>query len=214
MKTPDARMFLGDRSTTANLLSQLLADVQRDELSAYWHPFGFFRVELGEDTDQMRHAIHVWPHHSNEGQGDNFSIHRHPWRLESFIISGSLTNTVYNVEMGSTTGRRVYLSEVKVQHGSSHLTETGEFGKVLDVTPTVQDAGTFYSLTEFDFHSTTVPPDSTTITLIRRSHPVAPHGVILANDGPEKVDFERRAVEPAVLMAHIEMIREKLRTLI
>ena len=52
-----------DRRTSRifDSIRRIVQDRIDGSTAAFWHPLGFFRLELGTDNDGLRYFLHFWP---------------------------------------------------------------------------------------------------------------------------------------------------------
>src|SRR5690606_2033249 len=58
------------------------------------HPLGFKYFKLGKISETEEFRLHLWIS-TNEYQDDDLQIHDHSFNFESFVVYGSLKNTIF-----------------------------------------------------------------------------------------------------------------------
>lgn len=86
-------------SLTLHLLNDILAELTTTNYS--WHPYGFLQIRFHSDrlwNDERKTVrLHIWPASTRSRQIPNWPIHNHAYNLYSTILTGAITNEVYNV---------------------------------------------------------------------------------------------------------------------
>lgn len=168
------------------------ADVSR-------HPYGFLIIKLGTKLAGSDVRFHIWLKHDRAGQQPNWPIHSHEINMSSYVVDGSLENSVWP-EPRFGFGEPLYLaSYTKI---SSVLTKSDiRIAEGRKVSETVA-AGRQYEVEKGLFHATHVPDDVECITLCLFHAEEQGIGTVLGRDGhAPRIEFQRYAVTPEVAKA-------------
>jgi hypothetical protein len=79
------------------------------------HALGFLQIQLGE-FDGRAVRLHMWPGHNDHATDKRTDIHSHPWRLQSYVLFGSIGNSVFQVFESNCGPGQIY--EVERQGGA------------------------------------------------------------------------------------------------
>ena len=69
---------------------------------SYWHPNGFAKLVLAQDSRRGQVRLHVWPDPPTTDD-----IHGHAWSYASIVLTGELSETTYR-ESPSGSGRQLW----------------------------------------------------------------------------------------------------------
>jgi hypothetical protein len=93
------------RDRLAHTLAAILESAgQREEIAgrSYWHPNGFAKLVLADQAKRGQLRLHVWP----EVRADD-DVHGHSWFYESVVLTGEVTERVYQ-EAAAGEGRTMW----------------------------------------------------------------------------------------------------------
>jgi hypothetical protein len=184
------------RTTPASiLLAAVKAWLKRENPVCLIHPHGFYVVLLGRtDTEEWR--FHFWPQGPRTIVGMPAFIHTHDRQVESRILQGQLTNTIYELATVPTGGLPLY----EVGYGGDrYASTTSNFLRLTTtrVQPIVRrrdimECDDEYHVERHAYHEATVPEHLATSTLVCM-HGRAPGAVmVIGLDGyPETITFRR-----------------------
>jgi hypothetical protein len=184
----DARKVLHELRAILNGVS---ADAVAAWSSSYWHPLGFFRLDIGSDDAGLRYGIDVWPTGFRSTQQPAWLTHRHVWDLESLVLAGALTNFEQDRILRSPKASNVVYDAI-VQPGKSILRRTQQELELREVSEEEIRSGRFYRVDIGRFHATDVPLNSYAATLVRRGPKLRPYSQVAGpHRGPEELTYER-----------------------
>jgi len=66
----------------------------KEKIKFQKHPLGFKYFKLGKISETEEFRLHFWIS-TNENQDDDLQIHDHSFNFESFVVYGSLKNTIF-----------------------------------------------------------------------------------------------------------------------
>lgn len=193
------------RSAPASaLLARVKAWLKRKNPVCLMHPHGFYVVLLGRtETEEWR--FHFWPQGPRTIAGMPAFIHTHDRHVESRILQGQLTNTLFEIAAVHPGGQPLY----EVGYGGDrYASSTSNFLRRTStrVQPIIRRSDTMgcgdtYHVERHAYHEAVVPDHLATSTLVcmRERSPGAV--MVVGLDGyPETITF-RRAEHRALVFA-------------
>lgn len=139
-----------------------------EEKSSYiifnWHPLGFVYSKLCSIPNVGDLRLHVWLDGHRKIQSPAIPIHDHIFQVNSFILTGSITNHIY--ELGSDSGSLYRTYEAEYINGGSLLSPTEELLTCSLKDFTTYNKGDFYKVEIGAFHETIVENDEFAATLV------------------------------------------------
>lgn len=186
------------------VLRRWLAD---ENPSCLLHPHGFFVVPI-QRTDIEEWRFHFWPRGTRVIRGLPSQIHTHDKHVDSRILSGELTNVIYDVTQGDNQIHPLY--EVSYE-GDRYKSETSNCLRLTSkrVNPTERErqamqSGDSYHIDRHVFHEAIVPDDISTSTLVcMYGYAPGPILVIGVDDHPETISFQRSEYRASHFSQHI-----------
>ena len=88
-------------------LSEIKKELVTSNIEFIWHPLGFIMGTLITEKE-MRLRIHIWSKKYSKPQEPYWNIHTHIFHLKSWIISGSILNTLYEIEEVNESENCIY----------------------------------------------------------------------------------------------------------
>lgn len=177
------------------LLTELKAWLICKNSSALLHPHGFHVVLLSR-TEEEEWRLHFWPKGPRAVTGMPAFVHTHDRHVDSWILQGSITNILYDVQPVPAGGSPLY----EVGYGgdryssmtSNILRRTAQRVQTSILSETTMQPGDTYRVDRHDYHEAFVPEDLCTVTLVRM-HARSPGAVrVVGLDGfPETITFCR-----------------------
>ncbi|MFS0752628.1 hypothetical protein [Oceanobacillus sp. 1P07AA] len=137
---------------------------QGSEIIFNWHPLGFVHSKLSYIPNIGYLRLHVWLEGDRKTQSPPMPIHDHIFQVNSFILAGSVTNNIYELDSGSGNLYRTYKAEYN--NDGSLLTPTEEILTCNLKNSTNYNKGDFYSVELGVFHETTVENGNFAATLV------------------------------------------------
>ena len=164
--------------TAGNLLSLIDSQRKRGE-KVRVHPNGFLQLSLSPDAGWRDQGLrlHVWTDELVPQKDPSYQIHDHIFDIESYVLCGTLVNTLYYVE------ENVSGDHVLIEAGVEELKDTQKrvFCRLKEV-QTVHE-GERYSISGHEFH-TSHASTPFTATLMAKSNVEnfrKPHVLFLAD---------------------------------
>jgi hypothetical protein len=171
-------------------------------IAPFWHPLGFFRIELGSDDAGLRYFLHFWPDKLRSTQDPAWMVHRHVWDLESLVLLGGLEDFEYErIEDAAQAEICGPLYEAHVRPGLSVLERTSDTLSLEHRSADEIAPGRFYRIDIGRFHKTLVPDDSFCCTLVRIGPRLRSLSQVLGDwTGDASVQYDRIPVANAVII--------------
>ncbi|MGJ6965209.1 hypothetical protein ACSDR0_25190 [Streptosporangium sp. G11] len=161
----------------------------------YWHALGFFRIELAQDSEGRRYALHCWPERERHTQDPAWLVHSHAWDLESTILSGSIRDLQYEnlpEEAGDLAGPLYLASAV---HMASSLRRTETVLSLAGEEDSSLREGEFYTVPLARYHQSIVAGSDFCMTLMRRGDRIRQNARVLGEFGfAEELVYRREMV--------------------
>lgn len=154
------------------------------------HPLGFVHGELvGDEHVAMR--LHIWDAIERATQEPRWFIHTHIFDLKSIVLTGSLTNHLYEwSETELNADKRLY--RITYAGDVSRLEATGHLGRCEPISSEEVNTSQMYTVDCGEFHNTFVPEGAFTATIALTSkHPGTPL-VVGATNGEPSYSYGRR----------------------
>lgn len=179
----------------AVVLASVKSWLEQDDPTCLQHPHGFYVVLLGRsETEEWR--FHFWPEGPRTVVGMPALIHTHDCHVESRILQGRLTNTLYDAVTVPTGGYPLY----EVGYGGDRYGRTTS-NTLRRTTTRVQTVvrdrttlryGETYCVERQAYHDAIVPEEISTATLVCM-HGRSPGTVFVVGlDGyPDNIEFTR-----------------------
>jgi hypothetical protein len=132
------------------------------------HPQGFLVFKLGQaEGGHSALRFHVWSKHERiVGDQKGFQIHDHIFGFNSLLLAGSMENRSYAVTPSPTeTGLRLFPVRYTAPNVDTISAEPTPVTLTRSKTEAVH-AGQYYSMSAGVFHTSAVPKDQLTMTLL------------------------------------------------
>ena len=161
-----------DRASVPEVISVLFNEYglldQLEAVPSAKHPQGFLTFKLGLSTDKKEALrFHVWlPNKREVSDQKDFPIHDHVFGFTSLLLTGNMTNHVYEVAPSlSETGNRLF----RVDY--TNVNEDTVVREPLPVSVTLasairHEASDYYSMEAGIYHTSVVPVETLTMTLL------------------------------------------------
>ena len=78
---------------------------QLSSLESRWHPNGFAVFHLNDHHELGNLRLHIWPDTARVNRPGGAPIHTHAWHLCSRVLSGTYTETIYEIGRASCRER-------------------------------------------------------------------------------------------------------------
>ncbi|RFU60822.1 hypothetical protein [Bacillus sp. V59.32b] len=135
-----------------------------DHIIFNWHPLGFVHSKLCNIPNIGDLRLHVWLDGFRSTQLPHMPIHDHIFNVNSFILTGTVTNHIY--ELGTDNGHKYRAFEAEYNNGGSLLIPTEVLLTCSLKSSTVHNKGDFYIVEKGIFHETTVEEGNFAATLV------------------------------------------------
>lgn len=182
-------------ASAADLLYRIKTWVEVHNSACLVHPHGFWVVLLRR-TEFEDWRFHFWPKHVRNTAGMPAMIHTHDKVIESFVLLGELTNTLYNVDEVTFGGQPIY--EVayggdKYRPSTVNVLQKTKKRAIASIKSEETLAGeTRYRIKAHEYHSATVSIAASTATVIcMHSHSPGPIRVLGLDGYPSRLEFLR-----------------------
>lgn len=183
------------RTPAAFLLAAVKEWLERENPTCLVHPHGFYVALLGRtETEEWR--FHFWPKGFRTVTGMPAYIHTHDRHVESRVLQGRITNTLYDVAAVPTGGQPLY--EVSYD-GDRYVSATSNFLRqtATRVQPIIRRrytvaCGETYHIERHAYHEAEVSEQLATATLVCMYRRLPGAVMVVGLDGyPETVAFVR-----------------------
>jgi hypothetical protein len=156
--------------STSVILSLVKSHLRNSDTNGLIHPHGFYVFPL-HVTESANWRLHVWPRGDRTVTGMPASVHTHDVDVDSRVLIGELTNTIYDVFDTSVGGlplyEVIYQGDKYTRNASNILRKTDRRVAITDVSETKLLEGAFYTMEAHEFHNAIVDPRQLTVTLVR-----------------------------------------------
>ena len=172
------------------------------------HPYGFLIVRLGATVDGAQVRFNIWLSEKRPGQEPNWPIHSHEIAMSSYVVRGSLENTIWPqprfgfgdpLYLASYTATTSVLtkSDIRISEGRKVSESVGQ--------------GRQYEVEKGLFHATQVPDDGECVTLCVFHAEENGVGTVLGRDGHSpRIEFQRYEVAPETAVAAKQLLLSAL----
>jgi len=138
-------------------LSEIKKELLTSNIEFIWHPLGFIMGTLITEK-KMRLRIHIWSKKYSKPQKPYWNIHTHIFHLKSWIISGSILNTLYEIKEVKESENCIY--EVHYNDSKSILKKSDKLIDLININTFSHKKNDNYSIEAGVFHSSTLESDS------------------------------------------------------
>lgn len=183
-------------------LSAALSRMLGTGLTSIWHPLGFFRIEVGTDADGNRYVVHGWPEGQRSTQDPAWTIHRHVWPLDSYILGGVMRDEQYDITLAEGKGPSgvLYLAR-SAPDGQSVLDKTDEKLRLIQVGDLEYEPGQFYHVGLNAFHQSDVDLRRRCLTLVRIGHRERARSQVLGElNGPIQLRYKHKLADQDLVL--------------
>lgn len=166
------------------------------------HVLGFWHARL-DSSDDCDLRLHVWPV-PLQPREPHWPIHNHRFTLNSYVLSGTVVNTIYDVEFKSEGTSRAYT--VEYVQGKSVRKASEKLLEYSVRTSSVIEEDRFYTVPHMEFHSSAVTfQPSVTIALAYNKRDMEPI-VIGDRVGKPEYTYERMPVPDTEVFAILSKV--------
>jgi hypothetical protein len=126
-----------------------------------WHPLGFIICKLSEEGEKTI-RLHIWPNNSNRVQEPAWLIHDHLFDLKSWVLSGKIENTEYEIT-NDNPNFSVYQASYDKEKSILHRTDQKLSIKVKH--KTIINTGGIYQVSSGVLHQSVSLSKATSLTI-------------------------------------------------
>lgn len=138
-------------------LNEIKKELLTSSIEFIWHPLGFIMGTLVVE-EKMRLRIHIWSKKYSKPQEPYWNIHTHIFHLKSWVISGSILNTLYEIEEVNEAENCIY--EVCYNDNKSILKKSTKLINLINMNTNLYKKNDSYSIESGVFHSSTLETTS------------------------------------------------------
>jgi hypothetical protein len=183
-------------------IAQLIEKALKERLPVSWHPLGFLHLKLASEQ-----RLHIWPEDGGHPQKPLFPIHDHIFNLESTVLTGCVTNTVYSVVKSCDAPFQLW--EVRYQEKLSVLSPTGCRVGVSPADVKTICAGQTYRVPVGQFHSTNASQGTLTATFaLTTGRSGIPR--VVGNLSQDELKYHRQHCEPTLAKRLLQRVLVRL----
>lgn len=132
-------------------LIKFIRNEKSEKIQFRYHPLGFIYARLHEYSNRDILRIHIWSEHSMS-QKPLMDIHNHYYNVNSFVLSGSISNTRYRLIESDEYTHSIFKGTYK-ENDRRVLTRTDKRKTLQLVDTEIIDEGTFYRISKDEIHS-------------------------------------------------------------
>ena len=163
------------KGKTENIKEIILRMVSRSEFlekhTPNIHPLGYMHIKLGECGEGTAVRLHVWPRDERPYQAPRLPIHDHVWRLDSHVLTGVITNRIFNtVSEKSDPTHQLFDVEYEGDKDVSVLKPSESFVRAKVSEESKYYSGDHYSVSLDTYHMSQVPESKFTATVVATSN--------------------------------------------
>lgn len=133
------------------IYSSLLSYINnnREKIRFQKHPLGFKYFKLDKIIDNQEFRLHFWIN-TNENQDDDLQIHDHSFHFESFVVYGSIKNTIFITRNNDNSNGFIY--DVKFRNEKSRLILNSKNQLLEKLNFEIIETGNFYKIKSTELH--------------------------------------------------------------
>ncbi|MGK0420694.1 MAG: hypothetical protein ACJAT9_000353 [Polaribacter sp.] len=161
------------------LLSEFSNGYLREKLRI--HPLGFFFCRLHEFSNKETIRIHVWLD-KHTIQKPLMDIHNHFYNISSFIITGTVSNTLFKVLKTEPYTHSVYIGSYR-ENEKRVLTNQKDYYKLEEGETQIINEGELYEIKKSEVHKGDTINNTLSISLVYTEEPSNPTPLVF---GPIK----------------------------
>ncbi len=191
-----------------DLLLKKVKDTSYLDDKTFFHPLGFIYCKLFEFPNLNSLRIHIWDK-ERWYQEPLMDIHNHFYTVNSYIISGKMTNNLYRLNPDKAPNYAVYVGSYNSKSDRT-LKKTDKLlhAEITDVQEI--KARNLYQITTDKLHSSSIPMDKFTCTLVYTSDPGNPEPLVLGPiSGDEEYHYANTLVDKQTVSALIEQLTNR-----
>ncbi len=168
-----------------------------------WHPLGFILCKLSEEG-RKKIRLHIWPSSNERVQKPVWLIHDHLFDLKSWVLSGAIENTEYEVT-NSSPNFSVY--QASYDQDKSILHRTVKKICIREKSKSVVRTGGIYKVASGVLHQSISLSESTSLTVCETIDCLNKTPIIAGDiSGLDTYSYTRAVVHDSDLYSIIEEI--------
>lgn len=175
-----------DISEISNYCNEIIKKLSRDDLII--HPLGFYYCNLFEFENSEKFRIHIWSNNS-ERVKPLMDIHNHYYNVISYVVTGHLFNTLYNLSESLPYTHSLYSGSYN-KDGKRILKKTNKNYNLKEIVRNKVDSGNLYVIDKTEIHKGEVPDSEFTITIVYTEKPIEPNPLVFGDiNGEDEYGF-------------------------
>ncbi len=189
-------------------LLQLVKDTSYLDDKTFFHPLGFIYSKLFEFPNSNTLRLHIWDK-ERWYQEPLMDIHNHYYTVNSYIISGKMTNILYKLNPDKEPNYAVYVGSYNSKSERT-LKKTdkklhAEISEIQEI-----ETGNLYHITTDKLHSSSIPMDKFTCTLVYTSDPGNPEPLVLGPlNGEREYHYANNLVDKQTVSSLMEQLANR-----
>jgi hypothetical protein len=149
------------------------------------HPLGFTSSKITMGKHNLR--LHIWRNTGSPQAG--FEVHDHTFDFESYVISGSIKQTVYDIHANNDGNFCIY--HVDYDENTSILKNSGNFVNLVQLKEEIVSANQSYRVRAGELHRSDLFECSCAVTLVLTEDRGGTPITIGPRNGPPRLVFDR-----------------------
>jgi hypothetical protein len=164
----------------------------------YFHPLGFIYSKLFEFENSESLRLHIWDK-ERWYQEPLMDIHNHFYVVNSYIISGEMKNNLFQINNTKEPNYAVYVGSYTSQNDRI-LKKTNRLLNAEKINTEIIGVGNLYQITTDKLHSSSIPFDQFTCTLVYTANPGNPEPLVLGPlNGNDEYYYTNKVVEKEII---------------
>lgn len=191
-----------------NEFLQLVKVTSYLEDKTFFHPLGFIYSKLFEFPNLNTIRLHIWDS-ERWHQEPLMDIHNHFYTVNSYIISGKMTNNLYKLSPDKEPNYSVYVGSYNSKSDRTlKKTDQRLHAEITEIQEI--ETGNLYHITTDKLHSSSIPIDKFTCTLVYTSDHGNPLPLVLGPiNGDEEYTYANNLVDKQTVSALIEQLASR-----
>jgi len=205
-----------EKGKPENIRGKILKMVSRgrflEKHSPNIHPLGYMHIKLGESDRGAAVRLHIWPRDERPYQAPRLPIHDHVWILDSHVLTGVITNRIYNtISSNFDPTHQLFDVQYEGDKDVSVLRPTENFVRAEVSEETKYYSGDHYSVSLDTYHTSQVPESKFTSTVVATSDSKNRAPKVLGPvDRNETFVYQRESYSDRVAKKYIEKLSRKI----
>lgn len=140
-----------------------------DSFPFHYHPLGFIYCKLHTFSNGETIRLHIWDFERNS-QKPVMDCHDHFYTVNSFVLCGEIHNILYQDQPSELKNQVLYEGAYN-SNGDRYLIKTNQTVNFAKQKLEIINSGSIYSIPKKQFHSSFVPENTFTCTLVYTEFP-------------------------------------------